>query len=263
MGLLSRLETYFRHTGDQPPLVAPAAAPIGLEQPDSIELLIMVEQMEVDTGTPEPEFRPRQARRAKAEQPRYQQIGEDLAGISMSIDYVDAKGMATRRRIRLQSMAHDGAGRVHVFAHCHERSANRHFLFERICSVIDIDGEIHEPAAYFTNELRIDLAAPAADLEVVPIVSYIEARAAIEGIVTSDEDRAALAAYVRRQYPTTTVLRACLDDIAAENADAMVLWLDYAERVVQADGQEHAGEISFLREVHAATMGARTTVASN
>lgn len=72
------------------------------------------------------------------------------------IDYVDAQGMQTRRRITLLKVAR-GPHAPLLTAICHERRALRTFRCDRIECFIDDDGVVTTCPDFFRDTLRIDL----------------------------------------------------------------------------------------------------------
>ena len=84
-------------------------------------------------------------------------LGEDVAGTVFAIEYEDSKKNATRRRISLGAVKADDKGRVYLQAFCLERRAVRSFRLDRVRSVIDVDGEVHDTPRYFRDILRIDV----------------------------------------------------------------------------------------------------------
>jgi hypothetical protein len=87
----------------------------------------------------------------------------DLGDAFCLIEYEDATGERTRRRISMRSLKR-GAGVVYLNAYCMERRAMRQFRVDRITAMITEDGEILDPAAYFALQgvpLRHQTAAEA------------------------------------------------------------------------------------------------------
>jgi hypothetical protein len=79
----------------------------------------------------------------------------DLWGISISIEYQDAQGAFSRRRVTLRRLYHTATGELCLGCFCHERQALRTFRFDRIHSVIDGDGVVWKPAVFFERELHV------------------------------------------------------------------------------------------------------------
>jgi hypothetical protein len=84
----------------------------------------------------------------------------------------------------------------------------------------------------------------AAEIEV--IIDYMAARATRDGIETDQEDRLALAAYLKRQRPTVETLDECLTRLARGPVDEQQLLLRSAIALAEADGQRDTVEVSML-----------------
>jgi tellurite resistance protein len=82
--------------------------------------------------------------------------------------------------------------------------------------------------------------------EVEVILDYIAERANRDGIATGAEDRAALAAYVKRQRPGADTLDECLARLARAPADEPALFLRSALELAEADGQRDTAEMAML-----------------
>jgi WYL domain/Tellurite resistance protein TerB len=84
---------------------------------------------------------------------------DDIWGASFAIEYVDSAGVTSQRRVSCRACGTGPNGARYLQAFCHERKAIRSFRLDRIISVIDLDGEIHEPRAFFEKTLRVQFAA--------------------------------------------------------------------------------------------------------
>ena len=82
----------------------------------------------------------------------------ELEPIYTVIDYVDAKGAASRRRITMLRLK-QASGGVSLHAVCHERGAFRMFRCDRIQCFIEPDGEVIDTATFFRDTMLVDLAA--------------------------------------------------------------------------------------------------------
>lgn len=134
MGLFAELGKLFRRAEIAPPPM-PAALPVrGLETPDHAETITIEQIIE----------------RADA----LRAGDSELWGITIAIEYRDARGAETRRRVTLRRLYHDAAGYPCINCFCHERRALRTFRFDRIISVIDADGVVWPPKDFFTQELH-------------------------------------------------------------------------------------------------------------
>jgi len=125
-----------------------------------------------DIDTPPPAWRPavaptpdsarRQASALASETDTFFRPPENaqtLEQVFTVIDYKDAAGRETRRRITMVKMWGE-SGRGYVLAVCHERQALRTFRTDRIQCFIDAEtGEILLPKAFFKTVFAIDLDA--------------------------------------------------------------------------------------------------------
>ena len=82
----------------------------------------------------------------------------ELEAVFCIIDYEDANGVQTRRRITLRK-ASRGPHAPILSAVCHERRALRHFRCDRIECFIEETGEVINPVDFFRETLAIDLAS--------------------------------------------------------------------------------------------------------
>ncbi|WP_347534612.1 WYL domain-containing protein [Inquilinus sp. CAU 1745] len=82
-------------------------------------------------------------------------IDEDLWGVTFAIEYKDSKGASSRRRITLHHLYEVDGGRRYLYCLCHERKAKRTFRFDRVQTIIDLDGVVHQPETFFAEELRV------------------------------------------------------------------------------------------------------------
>ena len=93
----------------------------------------------------------------------------EVEAIFTMIDYRDAVGNETRRRITLRGIAAGPSAPI-LSAICHERRAIRHFRTDRIIDFIEPDGECLSCEDFFKRVLDIDLN------ELTPSPSSQEAR---------------------------------------------------------------------------------------
>ena len=246
---------YLRRSSATPPTAPPNAQPAGLETPDDEEVL-----------TPG-------------------RVDDDIWGCTFMIEYRAASGARSMRRVTARTMSVSSTRTVTLGCYCHERKALRTFRLDRIIKVIDFDGVVHEPAAFFADELQMHIpdaafverpgtagaaavpgraqrlvaraglralcALARADgvlhpAEVEVILDYVSWRADAEQIDTTEVDRAALVAYIRRQRPTDDVLAECLADLAAEPPDLQRLFLRHAIALAEADGVHDGAEFELL-----------------
>lgn len=86
----------------------------------------------------------------------------DLWGTTFAIEYIDAKGSESFRRVSMRHFILRPGKSLNLSAHCFERDKLREFRFDRIKSVIDENGEVFEPVIFFKSQLQC------------PIESYLE-----------------------------------------------------------------------------------------
>ena len=89
----------------------------------------------------------------------------DLADFFCIIDYVDAVGTRTRRRVTFRSCRMGENGPL-IEAICHERRAKRTFRLSRIRGIIDTNGEYHDPEPFLRRTFGMQLVATGAILPV-------------------------------------------------------------------------------------------------
>jgi len=81
----------------------------------------------------------------------------DLDEVFAAIEYEDASGNITRRRITMQKLVR-GSSAPMLKAICHERHAVRNFRTDRIQCFITADGEIIETEVFFRDMLGVNLS---------------------------------------------------------------------------------------------------------
>lgn len=72
----------------------------------------------------------------------------DLGDAFCLLEYRDAAGADSRRRVSMRSLA-ESAGHIYLNAFCFERRAMRQFRLDRITAMISEDGEVFDPVDYF------------------------------------------------------------------------------------------------------------------
>ncbi len=204
-------------------------------------------------------------------------------GLLFAIEYMDAKGNLSRRRITVKS--YDGR---YLRAWCHERQAWRTFRVDRIRCIIDENGEIHDPGTFFRVTPGFELERPGAGEddrrhalrepirphlrvlaaiaradgrftadEIPPILAFTSAAHEVTGLAPlSDDDLEYIASYVRRLRPLPNSLAADLDAAAGGNADIFRLMIETCVPLVRADGRvtpEERAVIDEIRDYVAAT----------
>lgn len=72
---------------------------------------------------------------------------DDLIGLELTLEYTDADGVRTRRKVRIIRYYDDR--KPTLYCYCHKRRDERSFLAERIGAVIDSDGVVLMPSEFF------------------------------------------------------------------------------------------------------------------
>lgn len=208
-------------------------------------------------------------------------------GQTFMIEYVDARGQASARRITVWNISAGSAGIPCLVARCHERKAQRSFRVDRIRAVIDLDGEVHDDVVAYLRErvgLATSLAALAAAQNSEDDRAWVAMRAAarpaailLAGVSLSDgvkhpvevevaaafctrlcERRdftptgatlAAFRRYLKGLRPDREMMLGAMDRIQTEQPDEIIAVLRAARDVVEADGHLHAAEIGMLDDI--------------
>lgn len=205
-------------------------------------------------------------------------LGDSINGLTVIIDYRDAKGQASTRQVSCVRIENAG-GKRYLRAFCHQRRALRVFLIDRIRAVMDAETgeELTNGDAFFDQYIndritnsplgwglspiqRADLGAGLSVLtflarcdghihpsELDEIETFIAAwwmRAEISAEIPEQD----IAAYARRLAPDVEAFV-----IAAQRvgSDALLRQLiaGYARRVVEADGIIAAEERHWIRRL--------------
>jgi len=209
---------------------------------------------------------------------------QDLHGIIVMIEYVDAKGQASQRRIRIEAIKRHPNKPMNLQAFCFERNARRTFKVERIKSVIDPDGVVHDPKDYFGVVLGVaaDKAKPppqgahgAAGVEqrrccvhgwrglvamcwadgdmdsaeVDAIVDYIVEEAQHNGLSSNEHDVAAIRSFICRQTPPDADPWDNLFEFEEAPRDVQRRLVNGARAVMEADGVIDPAEKELLDEI--------------
>lgn len=192
--------------------------------------------------------------------------GESINGLSIVIEYRDAKGANSTRQVSCIRIER-GAGKRYLRAFCHHRRQQRLFVIERVISVIDAEtGEVLAGGAAFFADFtddrisqsppgwglspiqRADLGAGLAALiflsrcdgemheaEIEEVETFVAAwwiRAEIKAEIPERD----IAEYARRLAPDVEGFVLAAMRIRA-NPVLRPLVLGYARRVVEADGR--------------------------
>jgi hypothetical protein len=127
---VATLRDMFARTDAAPPRISSTFTPRGLEQPDDGDVVAD------ETDGP----------------------SDDLRGTTFAIEYTDSGGRETTRRITVQDLRQTADGRIYLHCFCHECREHRTFRFDRIRSIIDLNGVVHEPGPFFRDELNVPVS---------------------------------------------------------------------------------------------------------
>jgi hypothetical protein len=156
---LAKIREMFSRTDAAPPAIGPAFSPSGLDVSDGIDLTTTVSGPGND----------------------------DLRGITIAIKYTDSGERRSTRRITLEEVLLSDEGILYLKSFCHECNAPRTFRFDRIRSIIDLDGREYQPAIFFRDELR----APIPPLTVTSASPTSNGNCSPDAITTSEKPGAA------------------------------------------------------------------------
>lgn len=206
-------------------------------------------------------------------------------GQSFIIQYRDASGNESLRRITVWGIRVNQIGIPILVAKCHERNATRCFRVDRIEIVTDFNGEIREPLSEFYREtfgflwpvdpivvtrteaqerwaairkicrdsgVALLSVLALSDGEAIPeeigeILDYAYACCADTGIEVTDAEAERLARYVRQLRPTPRMTQEAIDGLW-RSYPAVPSFLRAGARVIEADGLIHSEEIAALNE---------------
>lgn len=266
---------------------------------DKVHVPVKDSEDELDTSEHEADalFASKRQKR-KGKKSNSEILNGDLWGSTFCIEYRDANGNESFRRIMMYHFVRYKTGDVILSAQCLERNALRHFRFDRIRSIVDDDGEAHDPILYFEIELSVDIVSyltagntndEYSDIhsqpseaqidkpgvlqrnvcrdglrvlvaisrsdgdyhpsEIAEVLNYIVSESRVAGINTTEDDKAALLAYLKLQRPDKKTLQKCLSKLEERSPETRKRLFLAAEKVVLADGKIHSNEISFLQKI--------------
>jgi len=197
-----------------------------------------------------------------------------LAGAAFGIEYLDAKGSRSVRRITaLKLRFNDGAPLLACW--CHERRAYRSFRLDRIQSCHDRCGEVFEtqeflrvvlgidfrslldlvePEDVFGNGMRLLSALAYADGgvhldELERIIQYCVAMYDYHAADLPKQLGDALPNLVRSQRPTSAVVDKSLRGLRRSSASERNLFARYAVEVMDADGVHDPAEFALVQRM--------------
>jgi len=173
----------------------------------------------------------------------------NLSDLFIQIDYVNAKGISSRRTITIRKAVKSGES-LGIYAWCHTSNKLKRFRLDRITSIVTTDGEIFEPPSDFWKSVGFDevKAAPVADVkpinrltvaslndrfsnqlvllaalsksdgsmhkkELDEIIQFVERELEWDGIELDASEIEALRNYVKRMRITRERLEETMDDL--------------------------------------------------
>ena len=191
-------------------------------------------------------------------------IDVEIIGAQYVIDYVNAKGEPSHRRIEVRRVDVRSADAL-ILAFCHERRALRAFLASRILEAYNaVTGEVMvDPVAYFCGLAKgsptleaIAKSAPGvqlllcfavcdgrfADEEVGVILRYMEWFTDSPG----DVDWRLAERFVRAAWPDLARFDKAVARLRREPPEEITRLLRWARKLVHADGQLGKEEVSLI-----------------
>jgi len=208
----------------------------------------------------------------------YDSRDDVLVAIAMAIDYVDAEGQESRRRVtvhRVQEQPND----LLLACYCHERRAPRHFKGSQIRAIFDPDtgqmvdersaiaehlsalrsllpGSVafagNEPAAAVRAAINVLLFLARCDghehpEETTVLLDFMDYHAAPPGL-----DTTAAEALLRRLHPDPILFENSLALLERKSPSMLTMVARSARRLVDADGRIVPEEVEFGRLLDAA-----------
>lgn len=203
-------------------------------------------------------------------------------GQSFIIEYEDAAGNESTRRITVWGIALGVGGVPVLVATCHER---RMFRVDRITSCISYDGEVHDDVPQFMADafgMQIPLASREIDQEEMALwqrvrqhVRYdavlLVALSNADGVIHPAETEVALAhcekaasaarlylmeatqrsltRYLNRLRPTAEDVTRATDELMGRDPQQVITLLTSAVHLVDADGRRHPAEIDMINDL--------------
>lgn len=195
----------------------------------------------------------------------------DMIGCTLAIEYIDAKGEASRRRVTVRGIAEAQNGTL-LRCYCHERQAPRSFRLDRVQSAIDLaSGEVFDSVTEWLASQGISTIARAeatdplraaepgmivlsflahCDGDYDPrehavIRRYVEAAAPGHGLRSDYLERR-----VRALYPDEEMFEDACELVEAQGMAAFTQLAEYAADLVAADGEVTEDEAFWIKALH-------------
>lgn len=192
---------------------------------------------------------------------------EAIMGATFAIEYADAAGNRSRRRITALQFKNGS-----LMARCHERKALRTFRLDRITCVIDRSGVIYDTAEFF-NLIDFPLDLFQGDFIYGPGLQMLTAVAFADGWMCQDEAETILQycahlcdnhgitidgrleqqmmKHIADQYPACAAVDASLSRLRDMSPADHRLLLRYAVNVMNADSIQHPAEFAMIQAIKA------------
>lgn len=197
-----------------------------------------------------------------------------LAGAGFGIEYVDATGACTVRRITALKLRYN-AGMPLLLCWCHERGALRSFRLDRVRCCYDTNGEVFETANFLRSAFAIDINRIIEVVEPEDVfgngLRILAALARVDGHLHPEElermmqycvsiydhygasmplglDKA-LPELAFRLRPTTVVVERSLRGLRRAAAGERRLFARYAVQVMDADSVQHPDEFALVQRL--------------
>ena len=207
-----------------------------------------------------------------------EEADEDIIGASFGIEYVAANGDKSIRDISVIKVL-TGNNNLSLMANCFVRERVRQFRLDRITSVYDIYGEVHNPAEFFANyglsynasplpkrkhaallkkrmkdEARILVALARIDGnfcndELDEILVYSVKKLEYSGEMQTDDDIASYEKYIKNLYPTPEIIGQCLDRLMKYTDKGKNDFIGMCVKVMNADKIQHNKEVDLILEI--------------
>jgi tellurite resistance protein len=201
----------------------------------------------------------------------------EVEGQRFMIEYQDGAGHKSFRRIVLQHVTRKSDGSYLLQAFCLERRAPRTFRADSILSCIDMDGEIFDPRDFLKDNVGIDPEGDGVDVidntrlralrdHARPHAQLLAALSRSDGNMHPAEISVAryhcericdgleptldecelLSRRFHRIRPTPEQIDRAIDRMRERPIEEITLFLQAAQRVIEADGRLHPEEINML-----------------
>jgi len=191
-------------------------------------------------------------------------VDVEVVGSQFIIDYVNAKGEESHRRIEVRSVELR-VGDALIFAYCHERRALRAFLASRIVEAYNaVTGEVMvEPIAFFDGLAKgsptleaISRSAPG--VQVLLCLSVCDGRFSDEEVAVilrymewftdspADVDWVLAERFVRAAWPDLGKFDKAIAKLCRQPVAEVERLLRWARKLVHADGRLGAEEMALV-----------------